>query len=55
MRSTADDILNSMHRDGWRFVAWLLILSALFRAPIVLRSCNNGPLRPTEVEPIIEQ
>ena len=39
-----------LHRDGCRFVAWLLILSAVFWMPIILRSCSDGPLRPTDLE-----
>jgi hypothetical protein len=42
--------MNSMHRDNWRFLAWLLFLSILFWAPIVLRSCAAGRLRPADVE-----
>jgi hypothetical protein len=37
-----------MHRDFWRFLAWLLLFFMIFWAPVALPSC--GPLRPIELE-----
>jgi hypothetical protein len=38
-------------RDGWRVLAWLLIVSAAFWAAVAFRSCDDSPPRPTELVP----
>jgi hypothetical protein len=38
------------HDERWSVIAWVLVLAALFWLPIILRSCSDGPLRPTELE-----
>jgi hypothetical protein len=42
------------HDERWNVIAWVLILSGHFWLPIILRSCSDGPLRPTELEPPAE-
>jgi hypothetical protein len=40
-----------MSRDGWRALAWLLLVSAAFWAVVAFRSCDDSPPRPTELVP----
>ena len=39
-----------MRRIDRDFLAWLLILSALFWKAVALRSCSDGPPRTLELE-----
>jgi hypothetical protein len=39
-----------MDHEGWRRLAWLLVISSVFWAAVALHSCS-GPPRPTELRP----
>jgi hypothetical protein len=40
----------ALHRDFWRLLTWVLMLSALFWGALVVRSCDGRP-GPADIDP----